>query len=48
MYSEIEKLVVLAMDGEYVGIAGAYSCHLIDDEKFFIFSRLVKRLRGLS
>ncbi len=24
------------MDGEYVGIAGAYSCHLIGDEKFSI------------
>ncbi len=48
MHSEIEKCVVLAMDGEYAGIAGAYSCHLIGDEKFFNFARCVKRLRSLS
>ncbi len=36
MPGEIEKLVVLAMDGEYAGIAGAYSCHLIGEEKFSI------------
>ncbi len=48
MDSEIKKSVVLAMDSEYVGIAGAYSCHLIGDEKFFNFARCVKRLRNLS
>ncbi len=47
MHSDIEKFVVLAMDAEYVGIAEAYSCHLIGDEKFFNFARCVRRLRGL-
>ncbi len=32
VHIEIVKLLVLVMDGEYTGFAGAYSCYLIDDE----------------
>jgi len=33
--SVMKKCVVFAMDGEYAGIAGANSCHLIGEEHFF-------------
>jgi hypothetical protein len=32
----MKKCDVFAMNGEYAGIAGANSCHLIGDQHFFI------------
>ena len=38
VHDEIKNTVVIAMDGEYAGNAGAISCHLIGVERIFILS----------
>jgi hypothetical protein len=42
VHDEIKNTVVIAMDGEYAGNAGAISCHLIGEERVFGFIRCVK------
>ena len=48
VHGEIKNTVVIAMDGEYAGKAGAFSCHLIGEERIFYFIRRVKILCRLS
>ena len=48
VHGEIKNTVVIAMDGEYAGNAGAISCHLIGEERIFDFIRRVKILCRLS
>ena len=48
VHGEIKITVVIAMDGEYAGNAGAISCHLIGEERIFDFIRRIKILYRLS
>ena len=48
VHGKYEKLVVTYMDVGYADNAGAITCHLIGDERFFRFSRYVKSLCILS
>jgi hypothetical protein len=43
----MKNTVVIAMDGEYAGKAGALSCHLDGEECVFYLIRCIKTLRSL-